>query len=90
MSNGITEIKDAKMRFENAKARGGRVEKSRQEYINTILNNIDELLAIQTKLDAMEAEYADLLNENAKLHKAVMAAATPEKEADAPKRKAKE
>lgn len=66
-NEAITEVRDAKMRYENAKKANLGIEKRRTEYSNVLLNYAEDLLAAADECQKMEEEYGLLVQENMRL-----------------------
>ena len=75
----IVAVRDAKMRYDNAVKSNMQVHKMRQEYINTLMNNADDLLKAADELNDLQKEYGELVQENMRLQQEAKAASTPKK-----------
>lgn len=64
----ITEVRDAKMRYESAVKANMGVQLRRTELINFLLNNMDDLLAAAQEGEDTMREYNLLVQENMKLN----------------------
>lgn len=79
MNKIVSEVRDVKMRYNNALKSNMQVAKMRQEYINILLNYADDLLKIADELEDLQKEYGELVQENMRLQQEAKVAPTPKK-----------
>lgn len=83
-TQAVASVRDAKTRYENAVKYKSMVRQRKEEYINILLSNAGELLAIADEFDGLQEQLGLEIQENMKLA-AKLKAAGSEKAAEADK-----